>query len=401
MIIAIPAEVRQVLSRLNQGGYEAFLVGGCVRDSLLGAVPKDWDVATSALPRQTLAAMDGLRVIETGLRHGTVTVIPDTLPVEVTTYRVDGAYTDHRRPDCVTFTRNLEEDLKRRDFTINALAYSESASIIDYFGGQDDLHSRLIRCVGDPDRRFSEDALRILRALRFSSELGFSIHPDTAAAMARGRELLSFVAVERVCAELKRLVCGQNAGAVLTQYGAVLAAVLPEVDDWQRQAAFVQKAPAHEVSLRLAALLSGSSPDEAEKVLRRLRFDRRTISTVTRLLQFQKESPLSTRLEMKQMLYRFGAEFLSKLLRFQRVLAPESHVPQLTNAENLLQDVLASGECWSLSMLAVDGSDLLRAGAPHGKTLGRCLNELLRLVMDGTLPNEKQALLSHAAVFWS
>ncbi len=394
MKMLIPEEVQAVLTRLHENGYEAYLVGGCVRDSLRGVPPKDWDVTTSALPQQTLAAMDGMRVLETGLRHGTVTVMSQNLPVEVTTYRVDGEYTDHRRPDSVAFTRSLDEDLMRRDFTINALAYC-GAGVIDRFGGQEDLQHGLIRCVGNPDRRFEEDALRILRGLRFASELGFSIHPDTAAAMERRKGLLCFVAAERVCSELTRLLCGRDAGAVLLQYGCILDAVLPEIGDFPSRAAPVQKCPL-ELPLRLAALLNGSFPDAAGRILHRLRFDRHTSGTVVRLLQSEEVPPPADRLEAKRMLQHFGPDFSKTLLQFQRALSNRWSPDALDAAEALLEDVLQSGECWSLSMLTVNGGDLLRAGIPHGKALGTCLQTLLSLVMDGTLPNDREVLLAYA-----
>ncbi|MCI8497468.1 MAG: CCA tRNA nucleotidyltransferase [Clostridiales bacterium] len=395
MKIQVPEEVCQVLSRLHRSGYEAYLVGGCVRDSLRGTAPKDWDVTTSALPEQTLAAMSGLRVIETGLKHGTVTIIPDTLPIEVTTYRVDGAYTDHRRPDSVSFTRSLREDLKRRDFTINALAYCEESGVIDCFGGQEDLHCGVIRCVGDAAQRFEEDALRILRGLRFASELCFSIDPDTNAAIEQKRGLLQFIAAERICAELRRLLCGGDAAEVLERHSIILSAVLPEVDVLPQKAGLIKKAPA-DLSLRLACLFTDLTPDSAASVLSRLRFDRRTAATVTRLLRFQQAPAPVNRPQIKQRLLELGPEFSFLLFEYQRILAPPSTLPVLDTAESLLRDVLQSGECWCADMLAVRGDDLIRAGFPSGKALGSCLGELLQLVMDGTLPNEKYALLAWA-----
>lgn len=398
MLISIPQPVETVLSRLHQNGFEAFLVGGCVRDSLRGAMPKDWDITTSAFPQQTLSAMQGLKVIETGLQHGTVTVISNGFPVEVTTYRVDGTYTDHRRPDRVSFTQNLTEDLKRRDFTINALAYSKTTGVIDCFGGREDLRQGVIRCVGNPDCRFSEDALRILRALRFASELCFSIHPDTAFAMIRKRELLQNIAVERICTELKRLLCGDNAGVVLQEYSTVLSEVLPEICDWPQVSSLIQGSPP-DLPLRLAILLHGHSPESAKKILNRLRFDRRTFYTVSRLLQEETLSLPCSRPEGKRFLLYLGSTFSFKLLAFQRVLASDPKRVSIDAAEALMLDILQSGECWSLSMLAVNGKDLIQAGVSHGKAVGYCLNELLSLVIDGTLPNEKQALLSYAAKY--
>ena len=218
MELALSRGAAYVLCALRAAGYEAYVVGGCVRDSLLGRRPGDWDVTTSALPEETKAVFSGAPVIGTGVRHGTVAVLVGGEPVEITTYRVDGPYSDGRRPDSVAFTRSLREDLARRDFTVNAMAWSPETGLVDPFGGADDLRGKSIRCVGDPARRFQEDALRILRALRFSSSLGFSIEPETAAALRADRARLGKVSAERIAAELVKLVCGAGAPRVLREF---------------------------------------------------------------------------------------------------------------------------------------------------------------------------------------
>ena len=222
-------QAAQAIQQLQEAGYEAWIVGGCVRDFLLGRTPTDYDLTTSALPKETEAVFAGEKLIETGLQHGTVTVVLDGVPLEITTYRVDGGYTDARHPDGVTFTRSLREDAARRDFTINAMAYAPGAGLQDFFGGQEDLSAGVIRAVGDPDRRFQEDALRILRAIRFASVLGFELDPGTDAAARRNAHLLTKISVERVFVELGKLLCGPGAGKILLAYPDILGVVFPEL----------------------------------------------------------------------------------------------------------------------------------------------------------------------------
>ena len=265
----LPDYVNTALNRLERAGFEAYAVGGCVRDRLMGRVPTDYDVATAALPEETAAVFAGERVIETGLRHGTVTVLLDGCPLEITTFRVDGAYSDARHPDAVTFTRSLRADLARRDFTVNAMAYSTRTGLVDPFGGEADLRAKRICCVGDPAARFREDALRILRCIRFSSVLGFAIDPATAAAARENRALLRTISAERVAEELKKLVCGADVRRVVLEETDILGAVLPEIrpmrgfdqrnkhhvyDVLEHCAAACEAVPPEPV-LRLAALL--------------------------------------------------------------------------------------------------------------------------------------------------
>ena len=225
-----PRQVLSLLDRLESAGFEAWVVGGCVRDSLLGKVPFDWDVTTSARPEETAACLEGERLLQTGAAHGTVALIPqEGRPIEITTFRADGTYTDSRHPDSVTFSRRLEDDLSRRDFTVNAMAYHPGRGLVDLFGGRRDLEAALLRCVGDPARRFSEDALRILRCLRFASQLEFSIEPATGTALAEARGLLSVISQERVREELTKLLCGPGAASVLREYSQAVFAVLPEL----------------------------------------------------------------------------------------------------------------------------------------------------------------------------
>ena len=218
----LPDNIIFVLSRLEEAGYEAYLVGGCVRDPLIGREVSDYDITTSALPSEVEKVFADLRVIETGIKHGTVTVLSDEEPVEITTFRTDGDYLDSRHPESVTFTRKVEDDLSRRDFTVNSIAMDKDGKYVDPFGGREDIERRIIRCTGDPDKRFSEDALRIIRALRFSSVLGFEIEDETARSIHANRELLKKISVERVFIELKKLLCGKDVFRILIDYSDVI-----------------------------------------------------------------------------------------------------------------------------------------------------------------------------------
>ena len=237
----LPAGAEFVLSRLHQAGYQAYVVGGCVRDTLLGKVPKDWDVCTNALPHEMKQVFADCHVIETGLQHGTLTVMYQQEPFEVTTFRVDGEYTDHRHPDEVIFVADVREDLSRRDFTVNAMAWSPETGVVDAFCGQEDLERRLIRCVGEPEKRFQEDALRIMRALRFASVYGFAIDPATDAAIHALKDTLTGVAAERIRVELAKLLCGDSAGDILRAYPDVMQVIMPQLCkvDWPSTVAAV------------------------------------------------------------------------------------------------------------------------------------------------------------------
>ncbi len=435
MGIAIPPKAAAVLGRLNESGYEAYLVGGCVRDSLLGGAPGDWDVATSAEPEETKRALSGFRVIETGLKHGTVTVLSDGMPVEVTTFRVDGDYSDGRHPDRVSFTKSLAEDLSRRDFTVNALAYSAAQGVVDLFGGLEDLAQKRIRCVGDPDLRFAEDGLRILRALRFSSVLGFSVEAGTAESLVKNRALLDCIARERIQAEFTKLLCGQNAGKVLRRFREVIAQFIPELvpcfdfqqrnphhiyDVWEHTLHCVDAVEPAPV-LRLTMLLhdigkpecftldkngvghfyghASKSADAAQAILTRLRYDKKTTAAVEALVRLH-DLPMSPEpAVMRRRLNRFGADRLRMLLRVAaadvKAKAPEENrrLKMLESCCRELNDILKQNECFSLDQLAVNGSDLLKIGIAEGPEIGRTLQSLLSAVIAGKCENSREALL--------
>lgn len=436
MDVVLPAEVCGALERLEAAGYEAWAVGGCVRDALRGVEPGDYDLTTAALPEETKRVFDGARVIETGLRHGTVTVLTGGRALEITTFRIDGAYTDARHPDAVRFTRSLRDDLARRDFTVNAMAYSPRRGLADPFGGQTDLAARRLRCVGDPDLRFSEDALRVMRAARFASTLDFALEPETAAAALRHRAALTAVSAERIAAELVKLLCGPGVRRVLLDGIDLLAPVLPEL---ARQKGFDQRHPCHiytalehtaaaveaiapEPVLRLAALLHDiAKPDcftldeagtghfyghpergaeMADAILRRLRFDTATRERVVLLVRWHDRPIEPTPAAVRRALSRLGEEAFFQLIALKRadnfgqgeVLRCRQR--EYDALEALAREAIAAGQCLSLRTLAVNGDTLRRCGVAPGPEMGRLLQSALDAVLSGAVPNEKAPVLA-------
>lgn len=430
----IPKSVREVLETLTAAGHEAWCVGGCVRDTLLGRTPEDWDVTTSALPEETMSLF-GRRALPTGMKHGTVTVRTDRGGVEVTTFRCDGAYHDHRRPDTVIFTRSLEEDLKRRDFTVNAMALGLDGTIRDLFGGREDLTAGILRCVGEPDKRFDEDALRILRALRFASVLGFRIEQETAAGIHKNRALLGDIAVERIQVELFKMLCGKKVLDVLRAYPDVVGVFWPEVlpmvgldqrnhhhcyDVWEHTIHAAAAVPP-EPELRCAALLhdigkpatftvdengvghfrghAAVSEELADGMLRRLKCATEFRETVVRLVEWHDRDIPRTDRAVRRALGKLGERDLRRLISLKRAdnLAQSpayfSRQRELDKGETILDKLLAENACFSLKQLAVNGKDLTDMGL-FGPAVGRMLNALLDAVVDGELPNERDALMA-------
>ena len=433
----IPQGPNEILNRLTAAGFQAYAVGGCVRDSLLGTVPGDWDICTSALPEETEACFSDLRVVETGLKHGTVTVIFQGVPYEITTFRSDGNYLDHRRPQQVSFVRTLKEDLLRRDFTMNAMAVGLDGEIQDPFGGRQDLTDGIIRCVGDPDTRFTEDALRILRGLRFASRLGFSIAPETAAAMERNKNLLSYVSGERIYKELTGILIGTYAQSVLEQYGGVLAAVLPEI---QPSMGFLQRNPFHnrDVWQHTLEALGKSGPDPivrwalllhdlgkpdcftlddrgighfyghpqrsmelAEQILDRFHGDKKTRDTICLLVRDHDREAPATIKNARRWIARYGRDNVRLLLEVKRcdclahVDTPKTRARynNLMEMTRLIRECLETEQCFSVRDLPVKGGDVMALGVPAGPQVGRILERLLDGVLDGTCPPEREALL--------
>lgn len=434
----IPPSAAFAISELERHGYEAFCVGGCVRDMLMGRTPNDFDVTTSALPEQTERCFAGHRIIETGLKHGTVTVLIDGEPIEITTYRLDGEYLDNRRPSEVFFTPSLDEDLARRDFTVNAMAYSPSQGLVDRFGGREDIERRLIRAVGDPDRRFHEDGLRILRALRFAAVLDFELEAQTADSIHRCCPLLDNISAERIRVELFKLVCGRGARRVLAQYPNVLCRILPELAP---TVGFDQHNPYHkydvythslvaleladgDVCVKLAALLhdvgkpASYSEDErgghfyghpalsaelTRAAMHRLKPDNKTLSTVVKLVAEHHRTIQPTERSVRRLLSALGEQDTRRLLALRRAdngalvdWLVEPRLRELDEIEAVLDRLIAEQGRLSLGTLALHGDDIIALGVPPGRDVGLILHRLLDAALDGECPNEREPLASLA-----
>lgn len=384
MDIRIPAQIATALETLNGAGQEAFLVGGCVRDALFGRTPHDFDLATSALPEETCALFSAYRTVKTGLKHGTVTVLIDGMPIEITTYRLDGAYADHRHPEEVVFTSSLVEDLARRDFTINAMAYHPSRGLIDPFSGREDLALGCIRAVGDPEKRFDEDALRILRALRFAARFGFSIEERTAAAARSRAETLSRIAAERVREELFGILLADHAAKILTAFCDVISTVIPEGVATPRLSSLEKILP-----LRLAEFLSPCGEVGAAAALRRLRADNRTVRTVSEILHVFFSGVPASHAGVCRLLRAISPDTVRLSLALRA-----AHGYDDGAADGILTKILADGDCYRMDMLAIGGEDAATLGIPRGPLLGRALEEAFLAVTELRVPNEREALLA-------
>lgn len=437
----IPDNAEKIINALCENGFDSYVVGGCVRDFLLGKPVSDTDIATSALPIETekILRSKHIKVIETGIKHGTVTAVIDKTPYEITTFRTDGEYMDSRRPESVEFVRDIKEDLKRRDFTVNAMAYNESAGLIDLFGGKDDLKDRIIRAVGDPDKRFKEDALRIMRALRFSAVLGFEIEENTKKALFENRFLLKNIAAERILTELLKLLVGKNVLHVFDEYREVIAVVIPELRDtfhcaqntpWHMYTVYehiiraVAFAPPDSV-IRLTMLLhdigkpSVKQTDEngrdhfkthaaageriAETVLRRLKVSNEIFSKVTTLIKYHQSVENVNDIKIKRWFNKIGQEYTLSLfevriadLKAHNTKKAEVHA-EIQTLERLKEEALAlisRGDPYRVCDLAVNGNDLMALGF-SGRDIGDKLQEILALVLEDKLKNEKSELLSY------
>ena len=438
MELRIPEKAEIILHTLEKAGYEAYVVGGCVRDSILGRSPDDWDITTSAKPEEVKALFR--RTVDTGLIHGTVTVMLDKEGFEVTTYRVDGEYEDGRHPKEVSFTASLEEDLKRRDFTMNAMAYNPKRGLVDLFGGVQDMENRIVRCVGNPMERFTEDALRILRAVRFSAQLGFSIEEETLKAISALAPNLKYVSAERIQVELLKLLVSLHPDYLRTAYEAgITKEILPEFD---RCMETEQNTPHHcytvgehtlqsllniraDKVLRLTMLLHDfgkpvvkrtdengrdhfkTHGPEGEKmavsILRRLKMDNDTIRKVRSLIKWHDYRPEGEAVSVRKAVNCIGEELFPLYLEVQRadILAQstyrrEEKLARLSAVESLYEEILEKGQCISLKTMALTGRDLIDAGYAPGKELGEILGRLLAHVLENPEDNKKEILLKLA-----
>lgn len=402
MNIRLDPGAEELLAQLHGAGYAAYVVGGCVRDSLLGLCPHDWDLCTSALPGQVVELFGAERCIPTGLQHGTVTVKWGGVLYEITTFRTEGSYTDGRHPDEVHFVPEIEADLARRDFTINAMAYAPQQGVVDPFGGREDLQTGVLRAVGQPCQRFEEDALRILRLYRFAARFGFAIDPQTECAACALSERLGCVSVERIEEELSKLLCAPNPGAYLAP--EVMAVVLPELSAQELEHArvVVDDCPAgpQGLTVRLAVLLGSLGEEGARAALRRLRCSNACIDQTVTLVRRQQTHPVQEttgqKIQAKRLLGELGLEMLGKLAALCSALRPEERLAwQALQAQ--AQELEEQNVCCRIAQLAVNGRDLMAAGIPAGREIRNTLERLLEQVIEERIPNEKAALLDSAA----
>lgn len=437
-MMILPPQVNTAISMLYAAGYEAFLVGGAVRDYVRDNSPaKDWDITTNALPAQVESVFSGYHLIETGLKHGTVTVVIDHEPIEITTYRIDGDYSDHRHPDSVHFTRSLKEDLERRDFTMNALAYSPQKGIVDLVGGRKDIEDGIVRCVGDPNHRFQEDGLRMLRALRFASVYGMAIEAETASAIHRNKELLKGIAAERIQVELTKMLCGKGVTKVLEEFSDVIAIPIPEIlpmfhfeqrnphhdkDVWDHTIAVIESITPEPV-LRWAALLhdigkpscfslaedgighffghSDQSTSMAESILSRLRFDNASKEQIVRLVRYHDMPITADRKPIKRLLSKHGEDATRQLIELHKAdtlgqsAICRHRIAIFEEVSQMINEILQEESCFTLKDLAANGHDMMTLGF-QGPTIGRVLQECLDAVLDEQIPNEHEALMAFA-----
>lgn len=434
MQIQCPDYILKAIDILKYNGHSAYAVGGCVRDSVMGRTPNDWDMTTSATPDEMKLAFDGYRIIPTGIKHGTLTVMIGSHPVEITTMRIDGSYSDSRHPESVSFTKKIEEDLSRRDFTVNAMAYSPETGLVDPFGGRLDTERKIIRCVGNPDKRFHEDALRILRAIRFASVLGFGIEEETAASIIKNRCLLNEISKERIRAELIKLLCGQNVEKVLLEFKQVIFEIIPEL---QATDGFLQHTPYHiydiwthiakvtssiesTSDLRVAALLHDiekpsmfrldekgvghfkGHPQEgaqtAEEILRRLRFSNAEIKHIATIIYLHDERPDGNRHHLAKLCAKFGIDNVDDTMKL--IIADahgknpsiiEQEIQVAENARKQISEMRAENACLSIHALDINGNDIMALGIDRTQ-IKDTLDYLLDSVIDEKTENKKAAL---------
>ncbi|MBQ6935666.1 MAG: CCA tRNA nucleotidyltransferase [Clostridia bacterium] len=435
MRIEIPEKINAIITHYEKNGYEAYCVGGSIRDSVMGISIGDWDITTSALPTETKELFKNEKIVETGIKHGTVSIIKDHEAIEVTTFRIDGEYSDNRHPENVSFTRSLKEDLKRRDFTVNALAYSHSSGIIDLYGGLSDIEKKVIRTVGNPQERFNEDGLRIMRALRFASTLGFTIEEETKKAIHKQKHLLKNISVERISVELNKLLLGNNVFNILTEFADVFAVIIPEIepcidfkqygkkhayDVWTHICHTVDTIPNNKI-LRITMLLhdlgkvpthklneNGDSTfknhalvggEMAREILTRLRFDKKTINRVSFLVSHHDFEPPATKIELKKKMKVLTPEDIRTLLTIKksdRGALSESYRDISKESEQVLvwlNEIEEMGECVTIAQLKINGTDLIKFGLKN-EEIGKKLDYLLDCVIEEKVTNTKQALLS-------
>lgn len=436
MKIQVPTPVQTIIDCLSKAGYEAYAVGGCIRDSITGAIPNDWDICTSALPETVEKVFDGFHIIETGLQHGTVTLMIDHVGYEITTYRTEGTYSDRRKPDYVEFVTDLREDVKRRDFTINAMAYNDENGLQDYFGGIADLERHIIRCVGDANERFNEDALRILRAMRFAATFDFEIAKETAQAMHDNKALLSYISKERISVELMKLLSGKGASRILREFSDILCEVVPEIspcigfeqnsphhtmDVWEHTLSAIDYADSDSV-IRLTMLLHDIGKPHtyteengrghfygheeagakiANTIIKRLKMSNDILDTVTTLIRYHDSLHSITKKGIKRLLNKIGmdkAQLLTRVAYADMMAHAQDTIdkgkPQLEFVKQMLAEIEENSECYKVTDLAIGGKELIAAGF-SGREIGEKLSHLLEAVIDGEVENKTENLIKY------
>lgn len=406
--INIPKDVKTILDTLTEHGYEAYAVGGCIRDSILGRKPDDWDITTSALPEQVKEIFK--RTIDTGIKHGTVTVMIDKTGYEVTTYRIDGEYEDGRHPNSVEFSTDVVEDLKRRDFTINAMAYNEKDGLRDEFGGIGDIRKCMIRCVGSPVERFTEDALRMMRAIRFAAQLNFTIQRETLDAIKKLAVNIKKVSMERVQVELlKTLMSDKPENVQLFSECGITAQILPHIDA-------ILKSPKKAIVLKMiknseknpvmryASLLYYAGDEAAYETLKALKLDNYTVDTVTKLIRYESMQIKVNEIDVRQAMHDLGVEFIPMLREFKRniyktkeevmFIPMHKYLVQMETIHKMYCEIVERGDCVTLKDLAVNGKDLIEMGMKPGEQIGEMLELLLRVVIEKPIENDRQVLLA-------
>lgn len=439
--IDMPDEVTHLIDILDWAGYDSYIVGGCVRDSFLDKTPHDWDICTAADPRKVLTILDlhKIKSIETGLQHGTVTAHIDGNNYEITTFRIDGEYSDNRRPDSVRFVRDVKADLARRDFTINAMAYSAWEGLVDPFGGYADLRDSIIRCVGNPDDRFQEDALRILRALRFASTYGFAIEEKTAMAIHRNKDLLKNISAERIRSELCKLLCGEGVLDILLEYKDVITVIIPELESC---IGFDQNNPYHiydvydhiahavanykgtDISIKMALLLHDIGKPEcytedekgghfhghsvpsmriAKGVMDRLKFDNKTKQEVVDLVLYHDSDIYPGTRSVRRWLNKIGAVMLDELLdvkmadiRAHSTINRSERIGICIDISDIAGEIEQESQCFTMKQLAINGHDVMNLGVEPGPKVGEILDHLLNKVIEEELENDHTILIEEA-----
>ena len=382
-LFEIATEANKAIQLLEQKGYEAYLVGGCVRDYILKRPTNDYDITTNATPDEIKAVFCDFKVIETGIKHGTVTVLINNIPLEITTYRLDGDYKDNRHPEFVEFSKKLSDDLCRRDFTVNSLAYN--GDIVDYFGGIDDINAKIIRCVGDPDRRFNEDGLRILRALRFASVLGFEIEDNTGLSIISNKHLIKNISAERIADELKKLLLGTNAFEIIKKYGVVFSEIFDGTDFTDR-ADSISKCPI-DIAVRMSSFFLFD--EDYKNHLSYLRLDNRLYGRCISAIGNYSYIIKPDKTDVKKFLRLYGVQALDDVL-----LLKQAEGTDVSFVREIFCSVIGNNECFAVSELNIKGDDLISLGLKN-KEIGEKLNLLLDLVIEGKLDNDRDVLYKY------